>query len=60
MPFHPSAQFPSKALPCLSGVTLLDMLLALSANITLGWEGLPGTNTLAYLALFEDTTKKGL
>jgi hypothetical protein len=34
----------------LSGAPLLDRLLALPANIGLGWKGRPGTNNLAYLS----------
>ncbi len=30
-----------------------DALLALPTNIILGWKGLPGTNTLAYLSLLK-------
>jgi hypothetical protein len=40
--------FESKAGACSS--ELSGRLLALLANITPGWKGLPGTNTLAYSA----------
>jgi hypothetical protein len=33
-----------------SGVPFYDRLLALFANIRLGWKGLPGTIIVAYLA----------
>jgi hypothetical protein len=34
----------------LSDASLLGRLLPSPGNIRLGWKGLPGTNTLAYLA----------
>jgi hypothetical protein len=37
-----------KILGSLSGAPLWGGLLALPANIRLGWRGLPGTNTLAH------------
>ena len=37
--------YPSEAF---SGTPLLGRVLALPANIRLGWRGLPGSNTLAY------------
>jgi hypothetical protein len=36
----------------LSDTPLLGRFLALSANIRLGWNGLPGTYTLAYFKKF--------
>ncbi len=49
--FELSLMFPVKAIirvKLLSGGPLKGKLLALSTNITLGWKGLLGTNTLAY------------
>jgi hypothetical protein len=37
----------------LKGDSLKTRLLALPTNIRLGWEGLPGTNTLAYYENFQ-------
>jgi hypothetical protein len=45
-PFQPSLIFESKARAYLS--SLLGRFLALPTNITRGWKGIPGTNTLAY------------
>jgi hypothetical protein len=42
----------------LSGVPLLDKLLALRAIIRLGWKGLLGTNALAYCENSEITDRK--
>jgi hypothetical protein len=37
---------------------LLDMLMSLSENITLGWKGFPGTNTLTNLIYLNVTKTK--
>ncbi len=51
-PFQPNLMFAGKARAypseALSGAPLYGKLLALPANIRLGWKGLPGTNTQAY------------
>jgi len=36
------------------------MPLALSTNISMGWKGLPGTNTPSYLSLFISDEEKSL
>jgi hypothetical protein len=46
------------SLPSLSGALLKGRLLALPANIGLGWKGLPGTNALAYYKKLELTAVK--
>ncbi len=46
-PLQPSLMLAGKASELLKGASLRQAL-ALPANITLGWRGLPGTNTLAY------------
>ncbi len=51
-PFQSSLMFAGKAgvtrVKLLSGAPLFGRLLALPANIRLGWKCLPGINTLAY------------
>jgi hypothetical protein len=42
----------------LSGAPLQGMLLALPANIRLGWKGLPRTNALAYYEKLKLTAVK--
>jgi hypothetical protein len=53
-PFQRSVMFESKARNLLKWCTFhglpLRSALVLLANITLGWEDLPGTNTLTYFA----------
>ncbi len=52
MPFHPGLMFASKVRAYASESPfkcyLQDRLVALPANIRLGYKGFPGTNTLAY------------
>jgi hypothetical protein len=50
-PFQPSLMFASKAGEYPSEAPVEDRLLALPADIRLGWNGLSGTNTLAYYEL---------
>jgi hypothetical protein len=51
-PFQPSLMFAAKAgaNPRLENLKIAShrQVLAITANIRLGWKGLPGTNTLAY------------
>jgi hypothetical protein len=47
-PFQPCLIFAGKAVAYLSGAPLEGTLLASPTYIRLGWEGLPGTKTLAY------------
>jgi hypothetical protein len=48
-PSQASLMLASKAIAYRNeGVPLYDQLLALPASIRLGWNCLPGTNTLAY------------
>ena len=52
-PLQPSLMFAGKAgayprVEYLKDASLYCRLLVLTADIRLGWKGLPGTNTLAY------------
>jgi hypothetical protein len=42
----------------LPGAPINGRLQALFTNIILGWKGLPGTNSLAYLKIFKLCKKK--
>ncbi len=59
--FHPSLMFAGKARSLPRGENmkgfLLWLVLVLIANIRLGWKGLPGTNTQAYLVHLEVKSK---
>jgi hypothetical protein len=57
-PFQPSLMFAGKAEPTQVKKLLGAPLLALPANIRLGWKGLPGTNTLAYYGNLKITAAK--
>ncbi len=50
-PFKPSVLFPVNLEPSPFSVPLIGRLLALFANIILGWKGLPGSNIKAHQQL---------
>ncbi len=47
-PFQPNLMFVVRPKPTLSGASLCDIILALPANIILGWTNLAVISTLAY------------